>query len=246
MERISTLAQQYGFTVIEDASHAIGGRYKNTRIGSCSFSDMTVLSFHPVKIITTGEGGMILTNNPNLYQRLVLLRSHGITRDPARMEGTPDGSWYYQQVELGFNYRMTDIQAALGTSQMQRIDAFVARRQYLAQRYDNLLTDLPVSLPSRCDYAHSAYHLYVIRLRLNLIQKSHKQVFEELRENGIGVNLHYIPVHMHPYYQRLGFQRGDFPEAEQYYKEAISLPMFYGLTDSDQDRVLTVMREVLQ
>jgi dTDP-4-amino-4,6-dideoxygalactose transaminase len=162
------------------------------------------------------------------------------------MEGTPDGSWYYQQVELGFNYRMTDIQAALGTSQMQRIDAFVARRQYLAQRYDNLLTDLPVSLPSRCDYAHSAYHLYVIRLRLNLIQKSHKQVFEELRENGIGVNLHYIPVHMHPYYQRLGFQRGDFPEAEQYYKEAISLPMFYGLTDSDQDRVLTVMREVLQ
>lgn len=246
MERIAALAKRYGFTVIEDASHAIGGRYQSTRVGSCAFSDMAVFSFHPVKIITTGEGGMVLTNRRDLYEHLCRLRSHGITRDPAHMDEPSHGPWFYQQLELGFNYRMTDMQAALGCSQMSRLDKFVERRHDLADRYRQALKGLPVVAPERKADAWSAFHLYVIRLRLDKIGKSHKDVFEELRERGIGVNLHYYPVHLQPYYRRLGFKAGDFPVAEQYYREAISLPMYFGLSDSEQDQVIAALHEVLQ
>lgn len=246
MDRIARLAGKYGFTVIEDASHAIGGRYGKTRIGSCTFSAMTVFSFHPVKIITTGEGGMVLTNDGSLYEKLVRLRSHGITRDPALMVGESHGPWYYQQIELGFNYRMTDIQAALGASQMARLDEFVSRRHYLACRYDKGLWDLPVILPWQHDDAYSAFHLYVVRLQLERVGRSHREVFEALRQRGILVNLHYIPVHTQPHYREMGFMPGDFPEAEKYYREAISLPLYFGLGEADQDRVITAVREVVQ
>jgi UDP-4-amino-4,6-dideoxy-N-acetyl-beta-L-altrosamine transaminase len=245
MLRIGQLARRYGFRVIEDGSHAIGGRYRGRPVGSCEFSDMAVFSFHPVKIVTTGEGGMVLTNSQALYDSLVRLRSHGVTRDPAMMEGVPEGPWDYQQVELGFNYRMTDLQAALGASQLSRLDAFVARRQYLAERYDRLLEGLPLAPPQHALQASSSWHLYVIRLRLDALQKSRRQVFDELRARGVGVNVHYIPVHTQPYYRRLGFAQGDFPMAEQYYREAISLPMFYGLLDQQQDQVVAALREVL-
>lgn len=245
MDRIAALGRRYGFKIIEDASHGIGGRYRETVLGSCAFSEMAVFSFHPVKIITTGEGGMILTNRQDLYEKLVRLRSHGITRDPRCMEGEPDGPWYYQQIELGFNYRITDIQAGLGASQMRRLDEFVARRRKLAERYDALLAGLPLTPPWQHPDAHSAFHLYVIRLRLDMMGKSHRQVFEELRQQGIGVNLHYIPVHTQPYYRRMGFNPGDFPKAEDYYREAISLPLYPGLSDSAQDRVVQALRKVL-
>ncbi|MDP2879938.1 MAG: UDP-4-amino-4,6-dideoxy-N-acetyl-beta-L-altrosamine transaminase [Sulfuricella sp.] len=246
MDAIAGLGKRYGFTVIEDASHAIGGRYRDTRVGSCAFSDMTVFSFHPVKIITTGEGGMVLTNRQDFYEKLVRLRSHGITRDPRFMEGESDGPWYYQQIELGFNYRITDIQAGLGASQMQRLDEFVARRRQLSDRYDSLLRDFPLTLPWRHPDAYSAVHLYVVRLRLDLIGKTHRQVFEELRQHGIGANLHYIPVHTQPYYQKMGFRKGDFPEAERYYGEAISLPLYPGLTENEQDYVVLTLRNIFQ
>jgi UDP-4-amino-4,6-dideoxy-N-acetyl-beta-L-altrosamine transaminase len=246
MGRIAELSKKYGFTVIEDASHAIGGRYRETRIGSCEFSSMTVFSFHPVKIITTGEGGMVLTNDRSLYEKLVRLRSHGITRDAALMEGESHGPWYYQQIKLGFNYRMTDMQAALGASQMLRIDEFVARRHYLAGLYDERLRNLPVILPWQCEDAYSAFHLYVIRLQLEKIGRSHREVFEALRHQGIFVNLHYIPVHTQPYYRDMGFMPGDFPEAEQYYREAITLPLYFGLNEADQDRVIVAIREMVQ
>lgn len=245
MAQLADLAKSFGFIVIEDAAHAIGGRYRETRIGSCSFSDMTVLSFHPVKIITTGEGGMVLTNRQDLYEKLVRLRSHGITRNPAFMKGTPHGPWYYEQIELGFNYRMTDIQAALGTSQMARLDAFVEKRRALAVRYDQAFADLPVTRPWQHRDCSSAWHLYVIRLQTDKIRISHAQVFEKLRKAGIEVNLHYIPVHMQPYYRNLGFRPGDFPEAEKYYEEAISLPLFFGLTESDQDFVMDILRQTI-
>jgi UDP-4-amino-4,6-dideoxy-N-acetyl-beta-L-altrosamine transaminase len=245
MEKISELAREFGFSVIEDASHAIGGSYLGNKIGACSFSDMTVFSFHPVKIITTGEGGMILTNSRDLYQKLIRLRSHGITRDPELMEGESHGPWYYQQIELGFNYRMTDIQAALGLSQMKRLNEFVARRHELVRRYNNALSDLPLTIPWQHPGSYSAFHLYVIRLQLGQITKSHRQVFEELRSAGILVNLHYIQVHTHPYYKQLGFKVGDFPEAERYYTEAISLPLYYSLSDDNQDRVIKALREAL-
>lgn len=245
MDAIAGLGKRYGFTVIEDASHAIGGRYRDTRVGSCAFSDMTVFSFHPVKIITTGEGGMILTNRQDLYEKLVRLRSHGITRDPMLMEGESDGPWYYQQIELGFNYRITDIQAGLGVSQIRRLDEFVARRRSLAARYDTLMRDLPLTLPWQHPDAYSAFHLYVVRLHLDAIGKSHRQVFDEMRQQGVGVNLHYIPVHTQPYYRGMGFKPGDFPEAEQYYREAISLPLYPGLSDSEQDRVAQALKRVL-
>lgn len=245
MKAIAGLGKRYGFSVIEDASHAIGGRYRDTRVGSCAFSDMTVFSFHPVKIITTGEGGMVLTNRQDLYDKLVRLRSHGITRDPRFMEGESDGPWYYQQIELGFNYRITDIQAGLGSSQMKRLDEFVTRRHYLAERYDALLRELPLTLPWRQPDAYSSLHLYAVRLHLDAIGKTHRQVFDGLRQAGIGVNLHYIPVHTQPYYRRLGFEPGDFPQAEQYYREAVSLPLYAGLSDSEQDRVVQALKEVL-
>lgn len=243
MAGIHALSECYGFKIIEDASHAIGGKYKGELIGNCRYSDITVFSFHPVKIITTGEGGMALTNNENLAQRMQLLRSHGITRDAADMTHAPDGPWYYQQIDLGYNYRITDIQAALGMSQMQRLDEFVAKRHAIAKRYEELLADLPVITSWQHGDSYSGLHLYVIRLKLAEIGKTHREVFEALRAAGISVNLHYIPVYMQPYYEELGFQAGHCPEAEQYYAEAISLPMYTALTEAQQDQVVTALRE---
>jgi UDP-4-amino-4,6-dideoxy-N-acetyl-beta-L-altrosamine transaminase len=246
MAPLADLAKRFGFTIIEDASHAIGGRYRDTNIGNCAFSDMTVFSFHPVKIITTGEGGMIVTNRRDLFEKLVRLRSHGITRDPKLMQGEPHGPWYYQQIELGFNYRMTDIQAALGTSQMKQLEKFIERRHALAGRYNDVLKDMPLTLPWQHQDAYSSWHLYVIRLKLDLIQKTHAQIFTELRAAGIQVNLHYIPVHTQPYYLNQGYAWGDFPQAEQYYREAISLPMYYGLTEEQQDYVVATLKKVVK
>jgi UDP-4-amino-4,6-dideoxy-N-acetyl-beta-L-altrosamine transaminase len=245
MERIHELAVAYGFTVIEDAAHAAGGEYKESKVGSCAFSEMTVFSFHPVKIITTGEGGMILTNREDLYEKLLRLRSHGITRDAHLMLNEPDGPWYYQQIDLGYNYRMADLQAALGLSQLQRIGAFVGRRRELAARYDQALSDLPLTLPWQHPDCRSAWHLYVIRLQLRLLKKSRRGVFEALRQAGIGVNVHYIPVHTQPYYQRMGFRRGDFPEAERFYEEAVTLPLYHALAEEDQDYVIATLKKVL-
>ena len=241
MQAIHALSKRYGFKIIEDASHAIGGKYQGEYIGSGRYSDITVFSFHPVKIITTAEGGMALTNDDHLAEKMNLHRSHGVTRDQNLMTHEPDGPWYYQQVELGYNYRMTELQAALGISQMERLDAFVARRHELAKRYDSLLQELPVTTPWQHPDSYSGLHLYVIRLQLDKIGKTHRQVFEGLREQGIGVNLHYIPVHTQPYYQNMGFKQGDFPEAELYYTEAISLPMYQGLADEQQDEVIQAL-----
>lgn len=244
MDRIKALSKEYGFKLIEDASHAIGGRYKGNAIGGCQFSDMTVFSFHPVKIITTGEGGMILTNQQDIYERLVRLRSHGITREPDFMTREPDGSWYYQQIELGFNYRITDIQAALGCSQMQRVDEFINSRHQLASRYNELLQGLPLILPYQQPDSYSAYHLYVIRLNTANTPKSHREVFDELQARGIMVNVHYIPVHTQPYYINIGFHLGDFPESERYYNEAISLPIYFSLSIAEQDVVIKALRDI--
>ncbi len=245
MEKINALAKKYGFAVIEDASHALGATYKDTRIGSCAFSDMTVFSFHPVKIITTGEGGMVLTNNKTLYEKLTLYRSHGITRNPEKMTKPSDGPWYYQQIELGYNYRMTDIQAALGWSQMDRLDAFVARRRQLAQRYDELLAALPLRTPKQNPDTNSSWHIYVVRMDKNHTPKSKQQIFEEMKARGVQLNLHYIPVHLQPYYQALGFKAGDFPVSERYYEEAFTLPLYYNLTDAQQDEIVSALKEVL-
>lgn len=245
MQAIHALSQRYGFSVIEDASHAIGGKYRGEFIGNGRYSDITVFSFHPVKIITTAEGGMALTNDAELAQSMALLRSHGITRDPAQMTHAADGPWYYQQIGLGYNYRMTELQAALGVSQMQRLDQYVARRHQLAQRYDELLAGLPLTTPWQHPDSYSGLHLYVIRLQLDKISKTHRQVFDALREQGIGVNLHYIPVHTQPHYQRMGFKAGDFPEAQRYYTEAISLPMFQTMSEEQQDEVIAALRKAL-
>lgn len=245
METIHALGQRFGFRIIEDASHAIGGKYKGDFIGNCRYSDITVFSFHPVKIVTTAEGGMVITNDQQLAEKMALLRSHGITRDVRQMTRPADGPWYYQQIDLGFNYRMTELQAALGISQMQRLDQYVARRHELAARYDNLLNSLPVTLPWQHSDSYSGLHLYVIRLRLDQIGKTHLEVFESLRQQGIGVNLHYIPVHLQPYYQEMGFKPGDYPEAERYYSEAVSLPMFQTMSLVQQDAVLAALRNAL-
>ncbi|MEA1081443.1 UDP-4-amino-4,6-dideoxy-N-acetyl-beta-L-altrosamine transaminase [Marinobacter qingdaonensis] len=242
MEAIQDLAVRYGFKVIEDASHAIGGKYKGEFIGSGAYSDITVFSFHPVKIVTTAEGGMALTNDDDLASKMNLLRSHGITRDPQLMTREPDGPWYYQQVDLGFNYRMTELQGALGVSQMDRLDQFVARRHELAARYDDLLADLPVRTPWQHPDSYSGLHLYVVRLQLDRIERTHREVFESLRGQGVGVNLHYIPVHTQPYYEAMGFSPEEFPESMAYYREAISLPMFQGMTDSQQDEVVRALK----
>lgn len=245
MKAIRSLSLEYGFKVIEDASHAIGGRYLNQPIGMCEYSDITVFSFHPVKIVTTAEGGAALTNNKQLADKMALYRSHGITRDESLMEHVPHGGWYYEQVDLGFNYRMTELQAALGVSQMTRLSEFVAARHQLAERYYEKLVDLPITLPYQLPNTYSGLHLFVIRLHLDDISKTHKDVFDELRANGIGVNVHYIPVHLQPYYQRMGFKNGDFPNAESYYSNAISLPMFHAMTFDQQDEVINVLTHVL-
>ena len=246
MQAIHALSQRYGFKIIEDASHAIGGKYQGEFIGNSRYSDITVFSFHPIKIITTAEGGMALTNDDELATKMGLLRSHGITRDPAQMTHEADGPWYYQQIDLGFNYRMTELQAALGVTQMERLDQYVARRHQLARRYDDLLAGLPVTAPWQHADSYSGLHLYVIRLHLDQIQKTHRQVFEALRELGIGVNLHYIPVHTQPYYERMGFKPDDFPQSQTYYQEAISIPMFQTMTDEQQDEVIAALRQAVQ
>ncbi|MNR75296.1 UDP-4-amino-4-deoxy-L-arabinose--oxoglutarate aminotransferase [compost metagenome] len=246
MAAIHALAKRYGFFVIEDASHAIGARYRDTSIGACRYSDITVFSFHPVKLITTGEGGMVLTNRSELAERVRLLRSHGITRDSALMEGESEGPWYYQQIDLGYNYRMTDIQAILGVSQLKRLPEFLLRRQELAMRYDAALEGLPLVRPFRDPANFSALHLYTIRLDSTRVSRTRRDVFEDLRRAGIGVNVHYIPVHLQPFYRAKGFMPGDFPEAERYYLETISLPLFYDLSDQDQDRVVQALGSALE
>ena len=245
MQAIHALSREYGFRIIEDASHAVGGRYRGEPIGSGRHSDVTVFSFHPVKVITAGEGGMAVTQDAELADRMSRLRTHGITRDPQQMTRAPDGPWYYEQVELGFNYRMTDIHAALGSSQLARLDAYLTRRHALAARYERLLSALPVKLPWQHPDSYSGLHLYVIRLRLEAIVPTHRQVFERLRAAGIGVNLHYMPVYRHPYYARLGFPEGYCPEAERYYREAISLPMYPTLSEAEQDYVVDSLRSAL-
>lgn len=244
MEDIRLLSQEYGFHVIEDACHAIGSQYKDRPVGDCRYSDITVFSFHPVKTMTTGEGGMAVTNNRSLSNKMSLLRSHGITRDPKQMSKTPHGPWYYQQIALGFNYRLTDIQSALGISQLRQMDNFVKKRNRLSKLYDELLVDLPIQLPYRADDNYSAYHLYIIRVNENN-NRTHGQIFESLREQGIGVNLHYIPIHTQPYFQSMGFKNGMYPNAEKYYKEAISLPMYVELTESEIKKVCDSIQKSL-
>lgn len=240
MEAIHKLSQQYGFSIIEDASHAIGGSYQGAKIGNSRFADITILSFHPVKIITTAEGGMALTNSDELAERLQLFRSHGITRDNDKMTKPSEGGWYYQQVDLGLNYRMTELQAALGVSQLKRIDGFVARRHELAKRYNIAFDGIPVSTPAQSESGYSALHLYPLTVN---DPAQRKPLFDYLRDKGIGVNVHYIPVHTQPYYEKLGYKTGDYPAAEDYYSRAISIPMYSTLTDEEQDYVIKCIRE---
>lgn len=243
MAEIRSLADRYGFQIIEDASHAIGGGYRGGKVGDCKYSDITIFSFHPVKIVTSGEGGMALTQKDDLAARMARLRSHGVTRHSADMMNPPDGPWYYEQIELGFNYRMTDIHAAIGLSQMSRIDEFVAARHKIKQRYDDLLKLADVIRPWQHPDAWSALHLYVIRTPPTCRHGPRANMFERLRACGIGVNVHYIPIYRQPYYQSLGYSRGDFPNSETYYSEAISLPIFPSLTEAQQDRVVEVLTQ---
>jgi UDP-4-amino-4,6-dideoxy-N-acetyl-beta-L-altrosamine transaminase len=245
MRAIHALAQKYGFKIIEDASHAIGAKYLDEYVGSGSYSNITVFSFHPVKIVTTAEGGMAVTNDPILAERMNLYRSHGITRDPELMTHKTDGAWYYQQIALGYNYRMTEIQAALGISQVARLDEYVTVRHTLAKRYDDLLKNLPLLLPWQHPDTHSSYHIYAVRLQTGPANLSRREIFDALRANGIGVNVHYIPIHLQPYYSQMGFSSGDFPEAEKYYAEAITLPLYPTMGGAAQDQVVSSLIEVL-
>jgi dTDP-4-amino-4,6-dideoxygalactose transaminase len=244
MAAIQALADEFGFRIIEDASHAIGGRYRDEPIGNCRYSDITVFSFHPVKIITTAEGGIVTSNSASLAKRMALFRNHGVTRDPALMTRPADGQWYYEQIELGYNYRMTDVQAALGCSQMRRLDANVSVRHRIADRYDAELATLPLVLPFREDFSYSAFHLYIVLLE-EARAADRGAVFESLRERGVGVNVHYIPVHTQPYYRQMGFATGDFPCAEDYYSRVLSLPLFPTLTRQQQDEAIGAMKSVL-
>jgi UDP-4-amino-4,6-dideoxy-N-acetyl-beta-L-altrosamine transaminase len=239
MAGIGALAKEYGFRVIEDASHAIGGRYQDAPVGDCAYSDICVFSFHPVKIITTAEGGVATTQSPELAERLALHRSHGVTRDPALMDKSSEGGWYYQMVTLGYNYRMTEMQAALGLSQMSRLEAFVTRRNALAERYDTMLADMALVRPKQHHESYSAYHLYPIQV------EDRGKVFDALRAAGIGVNVHYIPVHLQPFWKQRGFGPGDFPNAEGYYDRAISIPLYAGLSEANQDQVISALRTAL-
>ena len=242
MEAIAALSRRYGFKIIEDASHAIGADYQGRPIGDCRYSDVCVFSFHPVKIITTGEGGAATTNHAGLAARMGRLRSHGVTRDEALMDGASHGGWYYQQVELGLNYRMTDLQAALGVSQMDRLRQFIEQRRALAARYDKLLDGLPLTKPGRCEGVASSWHLYVVQLDETLDRRA---VFDAMRAAGIGVHVHYIPIHIQPYYRQLGFRSADFPAAEAYYDKALSLPLFHGMTHDQQDEVVETLKSIV-
>jgi len=246
MKKIHSLSKEYGFKIIEDASHAIGGRYLDKPIGGCQYSDITVFSFHPVKIITTAEGGLATTNDKELSERMQLFRSHGVTRDPELMTKESAGGWYYQQVDLGFNYRMTELQAALGVSQMERLDEFVALRHKCQVRYDELLIDLSITTPYQDLNSYSALHLYPIRIQIDKVKSTRKEIFEALRKNDIGVNVHYIPVHTQPYYENMGFRKGDYPNAENYYESAISIPLFHVMTFEQQDQVIAALEKVLK
>jgi UDP-4-amino-4,6-dideoxy-N-acetyl-beta-L-altrosamine transaminase len=242
MEAIHRLSITYGFKIIEDASHAIGAKYQNESVGNCKYSDITVFSFHPVKIITTTEGGLATTNDPILANRMRLYRSHGITRNPEEMNQVPDGSFFYQQIELGYNYRMTDVQAALGLSQLKRLDKFVCRRHEIVNMYNSYLEKINVTIPFQNPDTYSSFHLYIIRVH---DASRHKDIFESLRLDGILVNLHYIPVYRHEYYKRIGFNYSNFPEAEKYYSEAISLPIYYELTDEQVASVAKAIEKSL-
>lgn len=246
MAAIYALGQEYGFRIVEDASHAIGGQYRGEPVGNCGYSDITVFSFHPVKIITTGEGGMAVTNDPALADRMQRFRSHGITSDTKQMQPRPANEiWNYQQIQLGYNYRITDIQAALGLSQLSRLDEFVAKRHHLAERYNAAFTRLPVIIPWQHPETRSSYHLYPIRVRHADCGKTQRHVYNALTEAGIAVNLHYIPVYRQPYYEAMGFQAGYCPQAESYHKETISLPMFPTLLLEQQDYVIQTLTATL-
>jgi UDP-4-amino-4,6-dideoxy-N-acetyl-beta-L-altrosamine transaminase len=246
MAAIHKLSQEYGFRVIEDASHAIGARYRDERVGNCRYSDIAVFSFHPVKIITTAEGGMAVTNDPELARRMDLLRSHGITRDPAVMTKAPTGAWYYEQVALGFNYRLTDVHAALGSSQLARLDSYLRRRHQLAERYGELLAGMPLVLPSEHPHAYSSLHLYVVQVPREASGEGRARIFAALRSAGIGVNVHYIPVHTQPHYQDAGFRAGDFPVAEAYYARTLTLPLYPAMTERQQDEVVAALQVELR
>ena len=242
MEYIHKLSEKYNFKIIEDASHAVGGKYLDKPVGSCVFSDITVFSFHPVKIITTAEGGMALTNDSALAESMFRLRTHGITKKSSDMKKKPDGEWYYEQLELGFNYRMNDIQAALGISQFKRLDSIIARRHSVAERYDNLLKDLPVTVPFLCSKSYSSFHLYVILLQ---DQSKHRQTFKGMRDKGIGVNLHYIPIYRQPYHSHNKDEYKNFPNSESYYSCAITIPLFPTISNEAQDKVVDAIRQSL-
>lgn len=246
MDRIAELANKYGFHIIEDASHAIGSSFQGKKVGCCQYSDITVFSFHPVKIITSAEGGMATTNNPVLAEKMARLRSHGITRNTALMTEETHGAWYYQQLDLGLNYRMTDIHASLGLSQMTRLDEFVALRQDLAKRYDELINHKAIIKPEQASDAYSSWHLYILQIDHDLIGLDKKALFKHFHDASIGVNLHYIPIHLQPYYQNLGFKKGDFPNTEHYYRKAISIPLFAQLTLSEQDKVINVLMSAVE
>jgi UDP-4-amino-4,6-dideoxy-N-acetyl-beta-L-altrosamine transaminase len=246
MEPIFKLSQRYGFKIIEDASHAIGGSYKGVKIGSCNYSDATVFSFHPVKIITTGEGGMVVTNNASLAERVKLLSSHGITRKPELMHHQNQGAWYYEQLDLGYNYRLSDIHAALGLSQLEKIDSFIEQRHKLVNEYVHLLSHLPITLPKETQENYSAWHLYVVQLELDHLKRSRREVFDSLRTQGIGVNVHYIPVYWQPYYKKLGYERGYCSVAEQFYERILSLPLYVNLSDEDVHTVSVAVHRALE
>ena len=243
MEKIHDLSKEYGFKIIEDASHAIGASYKNQKVGSCSYSDIAVFSFHPVKIITTCEGGMCMTNDRDIYNLLLRYRSHGITRHAEEMKNKPDGLWYYEQLNLGYNYRLNDLQSVLGISQMKQLDSFVKERNTLAIGYNDLITRSQIIIPKIKSENYSSWHLYIIRINSNNNALNRNSIFEKLRNNGIYVNIHYIPIYRQPYYQKMNFKLEDYPESEKYYKEAISIPIFPGMTSEQQEKISSIISE---